>query len=493
MVGLWLAASCFAPGLAQTNLLTRPWFEARTLHFHTYSCGPTQAVAKLAARLEQFNEAYSVLAGAQAVASPPVVVMAFPDHPSLEPFLPVYDGKPANLAAFFNRGSDENLIALSLSSTDAHSLEAVFHEYTHLLFRHNELFWPLWLKEGMADVYSTFELTGDHSVRIGQPMPLYLALLARQPMMPLHDLLAVTHDSPEYNERERQGVFYAQSWLLTHYLMLGNNPALKARFGQLTTRLRQGEAPEPALTNCFQKSLPAMEAQLRGYLQRGLFEPLTFSVNASLYGPRALSTRGLSRVEVCFRLGDQLLRIGRADAAEAYFQQAHHLAPGSPLGYEGLGLLAAERGDSAEAIGYLQDALQRSSASYLAAYIYAQQRMRLSAGGNRPRLDAETAADIRARLERALTLMPDFGPAHHLLGVLELMQGNNLKSAEEHLQRAILLEPESQSYRLSLAQAQVMKNDPAAARRTLESLQRPYIDARIRTHAQEMLNELGPP
>src|SRR6516162_2434220 len=101
-----------------TNLTQRPWFESRSLHFHTYSRGPTQDVAKLAARLEQFQEAYSVLAGAQAVASPPIIVMAFPDHEAMQPFLPLYNGQPANLAAFFVRGSDENLIVLSLSHED---------------------------------------------------------------------------------------------------------------------------------------------------------------------------------------------------------------------------------------------------------------------------------------------------------------------------------------------------------------------------------------
>ena len=37
--------------------------------------------------------------------------------------------------------------------------------------------------------------------------------------MPLHELFAVTHNSPQYNESTRQGMFYAESWLLTHFLM----------------------------------------------------------------------------------------------------------------------------------------------------------------------------------------------------------------------------------------------------------------------------------
>src|SRR5215207_10472235 len=95
-------------------ILERRWFEARTTYFHTYSCGPTQEVARLAGRLEQFREAYSLLAGTQAVASPPIVVMAFPTHAAMVPFLPHYQGKPANLTAFFKPDSDENLIVLPL-------------------------------------------------------------------------------------------------------------------------------------------------------------------------------------------------------------------------------------------------------------------------------------------------------------------------------------------------------------------------------------------
>src|SRR5256885_2360133 len=238
---LSIAILCFSASAESepSPLVKRPWFEARTTHFAMFSCAPTQQVARVGARLEQFREAYSSLAGAQSVASQPIVVMVFPDHASLEPFLPVYQGKAANLAAFFHRDSDENLIALFVHGTNSGSLENVFHEYTHLLLRHNAHFWPLWLNEGMADIYSTFEPGADRTARIGKPHELYLRILSRRPLMPLSELLKANHDSAEYNERDRQGIFYAESWLLTHYLMLGDNPLTKARFGQFTTFLKQ--------------------------------------------------------------------------------------------------------------------------------------------------------------------------------------------------------------------------------------------------------------
>jgi hypothetical protein len=490
---VWALSPC--AGQAEDAPLTqRQWFEVRTPHFHTYSCAVTQEVVRLAARLEQFHEAYSLLAGNQAVVSPPIVVMAFPDHAALEPFLPVYQGQPANLAAFFSRGSDENLIVLSLGKAGAGtSLEAVFHEYAHLLLRHNEQFWPLWLKEGMADIYGTFEVTGDHSVRIGSPMPIYLHLLSQQPMMPLKALFAVQHDSPEYNERERQGMFYAESWLLTHYLMLGGNPWHKTHFGQFTTLLREGQPMAAAFTNVFRTPLPLMEKELRDYLERGRFAPLGFTVRGSLSSPQALTTRGVAPVETCFRLGDQLLRVGRPEAAQGYFEQGRKLAPASPFPFEGLGLLAADRGQHEEAVKFLQEAIQRGSRSFLAYYIFAREKLRQRAKtpDTFTRLPRAEGAEIRADLEQSLSLMPDFGPAHHLLGFLELLQGENLGAAEQHLQRAIQLEPENESYRLTLAQAQLSRNDSESARRTLEPLRRPYVEARVRSTAEEMLKAMG--
>jgi tetratricopeptide (TPR) repeat protein len=489
-----LAMLALTPFAGASDLLERRWFEARTSHFHAYSCGSTQEVFRLAGRLEQFREAYALLTGGeQAVASPPIVVMAFPDHAALEPFLPRYQDQPANLAAFFSRGVDENLIALSLSDSGSNSLQTIFHEYAHLLLRRNERIWPLWLVEGMADVYATFEPARDYSVRLGKPLESYVRLLQREPLRPLPQLFAVTRESPDYNEREHQGSFYAESWLLTHYLMLGDNPARKAQFGRLTALLRQGKAPEQAFTNALHTSLAAMEKELHLYLQRGQFKSIQFSVKADLFAPQAASTRALAPVEVCFRLGDQLLRVGQLDAAAMYFQRARKMAPSSPLPYEGLGLLAARQDRPEEAVQTLAQALHLGSSSFLAHYAYAHESFRLTAAKPDPfaRLEEKKAVELRSEIEKSLKLMPDFGPAHYLLGCLEMVQGENLGLAEQQLLQAIQLEPEKQAYLLAMAQLRLKKHDPEGARRTLESLRRPEVEAPVRAAAEELLQELA--
>jgi len=482
---------------SQTNglpLAQRQWFEIRTAHFNIYSCGAPQDVYKLSARLEQFCQAYTLMAGAQAVASPPIVVMAFPDHETMKPFLPLYQGQPANLAAFFQRGNDENLIVLSLPEANSGytDMEVIFHEYTHLLFRRNDRIWPLWLKEGMAEVYSTFEITGCN-FRIGKPIDHHLRLLAQQPLMPLAELFSVVHDSPQYNERNRQGVFYAESWLLTQFLVAGDNPAYQARYRQFIQFLRDGQLPEQAFTNAMQISLPAMESELRRYLKNGRIMPLELALPANVSSPVTVTTRPITPVENYFRLGDELFRIHRPDTAEMYFQQGQKLAPASPLPSEGLGLLASERGQHEAALQNLKAALQHGSTSFLVYYVHAREQYQLTADAQdrHAPLKNEAAAETRAELQKSLALMPDFGPAHELLGFFEMVQGENFPVAEQHLQLAIQLEPEKTAYLFSLAQLQLRMHNLEAARITLQPLLLPSVDAKLRVQAEEMIRGIA--
>jgi hypothetical protein len=482
---------------AQTNSLPleqRQWFETRTAHFNIYSCGEVRDIYKLAGRLEQFCKAYSQLAGMQSVDSPPIVVMAFPDHETMEPFLPLYQGKPKNLAAFFQHGVDENLIVLSLPEAGAAEtdMSVIYHEYSHLLFRRNDRIWPLWLKEGMAEVYSTFQTTGS-SVRIADAITNHLEILRQSPLMPLAELFAVTNGSPQYNERDRQGTFYAESWLLTHFLMAGDHGLYRTRFGQFNALMRDGQLPITAFTNAYQTTLSAAENALQRYLERGVLPPIDLALTADISAPIRLATRPLTLAEVHFRLGDELLRIDRADAAEAQFIFAQKLAPNSPLPEEGLGLLANQREQHTLTLNHLQRAIALGSTSFLVFYVCAEEEYRAVAatGDKYARVKNSQAADILEHLNRSVALMPDFGPSQQLYGFFQMVQGEQMAYAGQHLQRSIQLEPENQSYLLSWAQFQYRTKNIAAARQTLETLLQPSTEAKLREYAQDLLLEIN--
>ncbi|HSY42509.1 MAG TPA: tetratricopeptide repeat protein [Candidatus Acidoferrum sp.] len=492
---LWLMFLAVCPAFGQDDaqaLAKKSWYEASTAHFNIYSCGDVQDTYRLAARLEQFCRAYAMLAGKDAVESPPIVALAFPDHDSMKPFLPLYNGQPGNIAGFFTRGSDENLIVLSLPNSDSPDMDIIFHEYAHLLFRRNDQIWPLWLKEGMAEIYSTFTTSGRYC-EIARPIDRHLQTLANEPLMSLDELFAVTHDSPQYNEATRQGVFYAESWALTHYLLAGDNAILQSRFSQFTPLLKQGEMPEEAFTNALGVSLPAMQNALQNYVKRNEFDPIVLKLSGTLSAPVNVSSRAVTPVEILFRFGDEQLRIGRLDSAQDWFTEAQQLAPLSPLPWEGLGLLASQRNDSGGALSDLQQALHLGSNSFLAHYIYAQEKYHQTATGNDmyAPIHSDLAGEIQGELEKSVQLMPTFAPAHELLGFFEMVQGSDLTAAEQQLNEAIQLEPENPSYLFTLAQAQLHDRDLEDARRTLAPLLLPNVDAKLRASARELAQQIN--
>ena len=61
-----------------------------------------------------------------------------------------------------------------------------------------------------------------NEVLIGTPKVGYLYLLRQVELLPLKTLFSIGTDSPHYNERDKQGIFYGESWALVHYLMLGD-------------------------------------------------------------------------------------------------------------------------------------------------------------------------------------------------------------------------------------------------------------------------------
>jgi tetratricopeptide (TPR) repeat protein len=483
-------AAAHADGLAP--IARGKWFQFQTPNFTIVSSGSMEHTRKVATKLEQFRESYSKLAGAKAVASVPVIVVVFPNQESFRPFQPRYEGQPKNAAGFFQRDYDENVIALNAERMESGSMEVIFHEYTHLLMRHNARVWPLWLQEGMADVYSTFAVSSLR-VCIGTGKSSRVQFFRRHEMMPLPELFDIGHDSPQYNEREQTGVFYAQSWLLTHYLMFGSKR--KAQLEVFMRRLRDGVEPKRAFAETFPGGFTAIEAELRQYLAKEKFEPICFDIAPLVKAEKPSTARALTPVEILYHLGNLLLHLQRLDEAEEYFIEANKIAPNSPLPYEGRGLVSARRNNRVQAVALLEQALARRSASFRAHYEYARALLTTRDGLIVPRnLPPETLAKARNSLQRSIRLMPLFAPAHFYFGVLEREADEG--AAFRHLQKAIDLDPDDKQYSLALAQFQIHRAEYTSARRTLKPLLAPAADPEIRRRAETLmktLDEAAPP
>ena len=221
-------------------------------------------------------------------------------------------------------------------------------------------------------------------------------------MIPLAQLVEIDRSSRDYNEGNRRGVFYSESWALVHYLLTGP-PARReqaARYLQdLATGMRSAEAFQRAFGD-----LVLLERDLRIYVSTGLFDyqrlPVVQEAGISL------EITPLSRPDALYRLGDLLLHNGdeKHAAAEEHFQAALKESPGHGPARAGLGRIAQNAGRLAEARAHYEQAAQAAPDTFFLQYLLGLSLLE-------PAPDQATLPRARAALRRAIELRPDFAEA----------------------------------------------------------------------------------
>jgi tetratricopeptide (TPR) repeat protein len=458
------------------------WINLTTSNFNIVSNAGEGDTRRLALKLEQFHAIFSKLFNANA-ASVPVTVMVFKNDSSFKPFKPLYNGKPKDVAGYFQRAEDENIIALDITPRREHPLAVVLHEYTHLLTSASLRRWPVWLSEGLAELYSTFDVQGKEVI-MGKPVSAHVYLL-REKFIPLDQLFQVDRQSSQYNERTMKGIFYAESWALTHYLMFGKGGARRQQLINFVAKMGAGVSPEKAFGESITTDLKSLEKELMNYVQNSNYPGWIITLD-STEGAREFTARVLSEGEVKFFLGNLLARTSRLDEAEVYLKEAVALDPALPRVYEGLGLIALRRRNHAEAMVSFKEAVTRGSRSHLAHYYYAQSLLSESKGP----MNDQLAARILQLLETSVSLMPNFAPPHYLIGWLSLTSNAGPQRGIDAVRRAIALSPQSDHYYITLAELQLKAGDNTAAKQTIKSLLESGSNAGILASARNLLERI---
>src|SRR5438552_18459635 len=86
------------------------WLNLQTKNFNIVSNADEGGTRELALKLEQFRAVFAKIFKIQNASAIPVTVVVFKNDDSYKPFKPLYNGKPANVAGYFQRDHDENLI-----------------------------------------------------------------------------------------------------------------------------------------------------------------------------------------------------------------------------------------------------------------------------------------------------------------------------------------------------------------------------------------------
>lgn len=443
------------------------WINLRTKNFNIVSNAGEGDSRELALKLEQFRFIFSRIYDTSKVAPVPVTVMVFKSDDSFKPFKPLYNGKPANLAGYFVRNGDENVIALNIRGNELRPLALIYHEYTHLLTSYTARDWPAWLTEGMAELFSSFEVNKNKAT-LGAPIDHHVFFLREKNFLPLQTLFNVRRDSPEYNERSKQGVFYAQSWALAHYLVYGDKTARQKQLVRFLQLLDTNMGMDAAFKEAFQTDYNTMEKALREYINKSTYYAIVYTLDTTQY-EREIEVSSINEAEAQSYLGTLLMRTNRLDEAEPYFKEAIALDPSIARSYEGLGFIAMRRNNYKEAKEHLKQAVSRDSRNYLAHYYYAESIHR-STGSRSSDLSADSASEMIEHLKASVKLMPSYVPAYSLLGFMYLTTGENLAEGAEMLKAALRIAPQNKHLALNLAQIQMRLQDYDSTKKTLAPL-----------------------
>jgi len=465
------------------------WTSVRSKNFLMLGNASEKEIRQVGVRLEQFREVFSRLFTSFKFDSPvPTTVIVFKNDESYRPFK-----VNANTAGYFQPGPEVNYITLELTSdvnSEQDPFSIILHEYTHLLVRNTSGTVPTWFNEGLAEYYSNFSITSDQKVVVGRPIASHVYLLRDNKMLPLRTLFQIDQKSAYYNERDKQSIFYAESWALVHYLILGKDGQRRPQLSRFVDLISTGTPMENAFQEAFAMTFESMEKELRNYIQRDRYPILSGSFQSKVGYDSAMQASPITEAEAQAYLGDLLLKSDRADA-EVYLQKSLALDPDLPMANASLGLLRMRQGKHEEARKRLERAVAGSSQNYLIHYYYAYA---LSQEGHRDMetvmgMAPETAAVMRRELKRAIELRPDFLESYSLLAFVNLVTENEIDDTMETLKRVLASSPHRHDLMFMLAQFYLRKEDFKAARQLIDKIITNG-DEDVRQRAQRLLAQL---
>lgn len=468
------------------------WTRVQSSNFQLVGNAGEKEIRKVGTKLEQFREALRrVIPNAKFSTPVPSTVIVFKSDDSFKPYKPLYQGKAAYVGGYFQPGEDVNYIALSTAVGAESPYRIIFHEYAHLLINNHIQNVPVWFNEGLAEYYSTFEVADDRKVQLGRVISSHVYLL-REKWLPLRDLFAVDHASPLYNERNKQSIFYAESWALVHYLLLGKQGQRQPQLGVFLSKLEAGTAPEAAFQQAFGIDLGSFEKELRAYVNRSNYPIHVFTFGEKLEFDASMQAAPLSEAEAKAYLGDLLLHTNRLADGERHLREALTLDANLAQAHASLGMTLMRQKQSDAARESLERAVSLNSSNYLAHYYYAfaLSQQAHGAGGLVTSFPQKDAERMRAELRKAIELRPDFPESYHLLAFINVVTGEQLDEAASLLVRALKLSPGREQYRTMLAQVYLRGEDPQNARRVLEPLARAAADEQQRSYAQGLLKQV---
>jgi tetratricopeptide (TPR) repeat protein len=428
------------------SLNAADWIKVTSANFTLYSANREDDARRTLETFEQTRDFFRQVKAFAVTSQLPFTLVDFGSESeyrnyTVGPFIPAYF-----------TGDDEGDYIV-MSDVGGQAKRVAVHEYVHSVVRHSSLRLPLWLNEGLAEVYSGMEARNG-TVLLGQIPQDRAETLRSLRWMKLPDVIRITQKSPEFNERDKGGLFYAQSCLLAHMLMLGDGYA--AKFSTFLETISATDSEQIAFSQVYGKSLNEIDRDMRSYFGTSAMGTASFhtETHRAATGPMAAATD----VEI----GLTLAKILAVTARPAEGMARLHLLAAKHKDNIDVAVAAAflewRIGEEDQALAHLRSIVGRPEAGWKAWWDYAQ--LLAADGSNR-------AAEMEA-LVKVVESKPDLAVARIRLGSLLLEAGKPAEALTQLKQiKEVASQDEGEMY-VAMAYAALATGQAAQAKQYAE-------------------------
>ncbi len=429
-----------------------------------YSNASDTATRNIASGLIRLRDVLSVVTNLKVRSPLTTRVFIFGDRRDFATYCEAAMGRSEHLSGVFLPHRDGNLVLIDGSASGLDHI--IYHELAHYFLRNTvPADVPLWFNEGIAEFYSTFT-THNETVDVGMPIAEHIVWLRTRPLIPLKDLFAITHESKEYHEGNRVGVFYAESWALVHYLMIGSAER-REQLGTYAGLIASGRTIDDAFRTAFHGSYNDLERELRNYIRALTMNYVRYTM-AELKAKEVPVPQPLARDALLVGLADLLLhtQTPHFGDAEAFLATALRANPSSASAYAELGVAKSWQRQNAEAETYFEKAVQLGSRDPLPYILYGDSILRRLEASARRNASAPPADVVKARdlFRKATELNPSSATAFSGLGATYTMTNDDPQPGVAALERSLAIAPSETGaiFNLILLESRAGRREDAA-------------------------------
>lgn len=465
------------------------WVQVRAAEFTLVAQLPEKPAVAWAGEFSQYVAALKRMLPVNTAALPPLTVVIFARDRDFRNFRPLdAAGKPKPMAGFFTRRDGWAVAGMSGTDLD-NTRRIIFHEGTHWFMSGFEAPSLVWFEEGMAEVFSTFELT-KKGVTWGKPIGEHIRVLNALAPLPIEKLMYLARSdlfAGGDEGMERTGIAYAESWAFVHYLIFGARDGTRREAMIKYVLDRQaGKHPDEAFKESFGAGYAEMDERLREYLHSGNY----FTATLAPASVPELRAQPAAAVDVEVALAKLCVAALRYPEALEHARKAVALAGDGPIGHELLGEVYREKGEVKEARAAFEQAIARGSKNFRPYFELAAARHAdaSTAAGTVENLKPEQAREIANDYERAINFGPQFKRSYQALaGIIGLTPPGNAQDAM-FLEQGLKLFPGEPSIRIGLAVLAKREGDHAKARTLLDEVLagEDALPGHVRTYARRL-------